>query len=143
MKMSKYDTNSDKIIFMSTIIYILRHFWFFLSSYIKRNKYERPNWHPRIYFLLKSADYFYKLETQTYLYIISIKKLANYLSSYYSAPVRKVSVLKIFPLTQINSYYDIESFIHPRIQNKMITLYQKLKVQIFYEHPLPQTYHYF
>ena len=61
--MSKYDTISGKIIFMSTIIDILRHFWIFISSCIKRNKYERPTYHQQIYFMVKSAEYFYKLET--------------------------------------------------------------------------------
>ena len=74
MEMSKYDTTSSKIIFMSTIIDILRQFLFFISSCIKRNKYERPNYHQQIYFLVKSEGYFYKLETWNYLYIINIHK---------------------------------------------------------------------
>ena len=61
MKMSKYDTTSSEIIFMSTIIDILRHFWFFISSCIEINKYERPNYHQQIQFFGKISRIFLQI----------------------------------------------------------------------------------
>ena len=45
LNMSKYDTTLGKQIGMNILIYVSRQFWSFISSCIKRNNDERPNYH--------------------------------------------------------------------------------------------------
>ena len=135
--MSKYDTTLREIIFMSTLIYVSRQFWSFISSRIKRNNYERPNNHH----IVKISDISLQIRDMKLRILNQYPNTDTIFAKLLlcsQKSVRKVSVFKIFLLTQINSNYNFETFIHPRIQNKITTSSQALKVQVFYEHPLIQ-----
>ena len=45
LKKRKYETTLRKMIFSNTLIYISRHYWYFISRRIKIKNYERPNYH--------------------------------------------------------------------------------------------------
>ena len=104
-------TSLRKLICMSTLIYVLRHFWYFTSCCIKRNSYGRPKYHH----IVKISGIFVNMN----LCILNqypntntiIAKLV--LSTYKS--VWKVSVFKKFLLTQISSWDALMNFSHTKM----------------------------
>ena len=57
MEISKYDSAFRKIICMNKIFLYFETCSYFISSSIKRNNYERPKFHPNIYFVEMSRKY--------------------------------------------------------------------------------------
>ena len=136
--MTKYDTTLGKMIFMTTLIYVLSQFWSFISSSIKINNYESPNYHH----IVKISGISLQIRNMKlclhHQYPNTNKIFAKLLLGFQKS-VRKFSVFKIFHLTQIISYNDLKTLICPIIKNKIIAKSQNTKVQFFYGHPLVLT----
>jgi len=114
LKQSKFDTTLRNIIFMSTLIYVSRHFWYFISSPIKRNNYERSNYHR----IVKISGICLQFENMN-LSVLNKYPNTNRISAKpplgSQKSVRKASVFRIFPLTQISSQNDPKTIICPII----------------------------
>ena len=135
LKMTKYDTTLGKMICMSRLVYVSRQFWSFIPSQIKRNNYERSNYNH----IVKNSGISLQIGNMKLRFLNqypNTNKIFAQLLLGSQKSVRKVSVFKIFLLTQISSYNDLKTLICPIIQNKITTLFQKFKVQVFYGHPL-------
>ena len=101
LKMSKYDTTLGKMNFMSTLIYASRQLWSFLSSRIKRNTYERMNNNHVVkisYISLQIGN----MKLCVLNPNINTNKIFAKLPLGSKKSVRKISIIKIFFLTQIS-----------------------------------------
>ena len=124
--MSKFDTALRKMMSMSTMIYVSRQFWSFISSCIKRNNYERPNNHH----IVKISDISLQIRDMKLRILNQYPIFAKLLICSYKS-VRQVSVSKM--------YNDLKTFIHPMVQNKHY-ISENSKFRFFYRRPLYSLY---
>ena len=110
LKKRKYETTLRKMLFMSSLIYISRHFWYFISSRIKRNNYEGPNYHN----IVRISGICLQFENMNLCVLNQYPNIKKYLL-----------------LTQISSYDYLKTLNLSNNFAKITTLSQKFKVQVF------------
>ena len=87
-----------KLFFMSTLIYVLRQFWSFISIFIKRNSYERLNKHH----IVKISGISLQIGNMKLCTLNPNPNTTTKLLLGSKKSVRKMSIFKNFLLTQIS-----------------------------------------